>query len=395
MTNLGGIIDVALGMSFIYLLLSLVCSGANELLAWMLRLRAKSLRQGIETMLEDDALKELTGRMYLHPLIRAIAHKGAPSYIPSTSFVLALLDTLCDVNLDRTKLLDGLGAALGKLSPGVEGYAKLDKLKQDLTDKSSAGVWSFDGVQRALATLLDVVAQLPEGEGKQIVTSLLARRQNFDSLDGLRNLMATLPATSRLRRQLELFLDDGVKDVAAYRGRLETWFDQGMDRLSGAYKRRAQLISIMVGLAISFAVGVDSWVVGNALMHDGALRQATVAAAVEVSKSKPPVTTGSPVGALPGKTSECVDKTPECAAAKQMAAAIGGLDELKLPIGLPYLIKAAPAGETGQYWLWRVLGMIFTGLAVALGAPFWFDVVGKLINMRSSGPPPQKAEGKG
>ena len=45
--------------------------------------------------------------------------------------------------------------------------------------------------------------------------------------------------------------------------------------------------------------------------------------------------------------------------------------------------------------LFRATPLIFTGLAVALGAPFWFDVVGKLINLRTSGPPPQKAEGKG
>jgi hypothetical protein len=382
MPNLGGIVDVALGMSFTYLLLSLVCSGCNEFVAWVLRLRANSLRTGIDTLLADEALPTLAQKIYEHPLIRSISHRGPPSYIPSTSFVLSLLDTLCDLNLERAELLAALRTGLVKLSPGMDGYARLESLQKELSDRpSEAGIWSFANVQRAVATLAEVVEQLPDGEGKQILAARLDSRQSIDSLDGIKNLLATLPATSRLRRQLELFLDDGVKTATEYRQRLEAWFDHGMDRLTGVYKRRAQVISIVIGLLLSFAVGVDSWVVSNALMRDGALRQATVAAAVEASKHR--------AGAVQKNA------TDERIAAREMATTVEELDELKLPIGWPYLAKSAPAGNAAPYWLWRALGIIFTGLAVALGAPFWFEVVGKLINLRSSGPSPQKVDSKG
>ena len=38
-----------------------------------------------------------------------------------------------------------------------------------------------------------------------------------------------------------------------------------------------------------------------------------------------------------------------------------------------------------------VLGWIATGLAVSLGAPFWFDTLQKLFSFRGSGPKPAPA----
>ena len=41
----------------------------------------------------------------------------------------------------------------------------------------------------------------------------------------------------------------------------------------------------------------------------------------------------------------------------------------------------------------RVLGAILTAFAVSLGAPFWFDVLGKIVNVRSTGKAPSSTAG--
>jgi hypothetical protein len=52
-----------------------------------------------------------------------------------------------------------------------------------------------------------------------------------------------------------------------------------------------------------------------------------------------------------------------------------------------------PRCDTGtglvRFLLW-LLGVLLTALAATLGAPFWFDVLKKLINIRSAGIAPKQ-----
>ena len=44
-------------------------------------------------------------------------------------------------------------------------------------------------------------------------------------------------------------------------------------------------------------------------------------------------------------------------------------------------------GSLGDYsgWLFKLGGLLATGLAAAQGAPFWFDILKKIVNIRTSG----------
>jgi hypothetical protein len=86
------ILDVVIGLFFGYLVLSLAVTAANEVgAAWFGR-RAWMLRKGIRNLLDDD---ELARRFYDHPLIRSLQQsQRGPSYIPSRTFAMVLLDTM-------------------------------------------------------------------------------------------------------------------------------------------------------------------------------------------------------------------------------------------------------------------------------------------------------------
>ncbi len=49
-----------------------------------------------------------------------------------------------------------------------------------------------------------------------------------------------------------------------------------------------------------------------------------------------------------------------------------------------------PIDAWATYAPWRIPGWLLTGLAVMLGAPFWFDALTKLlnINLRATGKKP-------
>ncbi len=91
------VLEVIIGLVFLYLLLSLICSALNEWIAGLLALRSKTLRDGIENMLVDPYAQGLAERFFDNPLITGLARKGSgsfPSYIDARTFTMALLDSV-------------------------------------------------------------------------------------------------------------------------------------------------------------------------------------------------------------------------------------------------------------------------------------------------------------
>ena len=90
------VLDVIIGLVLVYLLLSLVTSSVREVLAGIWKTRARYLKKGISELLGGDGQRspELVEAFYQHPRIFALYHSNEknPSYIPSRSFSLALLD---------------------------------------------------------------------------------------------------------------------------------------------------------------------------------------------------------------------------------------------------------------------------------------------------------------
>jgi len=69
-------LDAVIGMVFVYLLGSLVVSAANELIASLLKLRAKNLFSGIKELLHEGDESALTSKLYEHPLISGLSKKA-------------------------------------------------------------------------------------------------------------------------------------------------------------------------------------------------------------------------------------------------------------------------------------------------------------------------------
>lgn len=94
-------LDVAVGLFFLWFVLSLICSALNEIVASVLKWRSKTLGEGIENLLSgtDDRKDgaDLAAEVYEHPLMQGLIKPGWgeqrrwPSYVPSRTFVAALL----------------------------------------------------------------------------------------------------------------------------------------------------------------------------------------------------------------------------------------------------------------------------------------------------------------
>jgi hypothetical protein len=154
----------------------------------------------------------------------------------------------------------------------------------------------------------------------------------------------------------------------AFRASVERSFNDLMDRVSGWYKRRAQLFLFAIALILAIGINADSFTIGQRLWKDDALRTAVAATAA--------ASTGGPT---PSCALSPEDKTP-LPPAQAAAKCTEAVKQLNLPLG--WTTATTPHG-------WRIPakipGLLITAFAVMLGAPFWFDLLGKVSNLRGAG----------
>jgi hypothetical protein len=156
--SISSIIEVAIGLIFVYILLSLVCSSLNEIIAHIIKLRAKTLKKGLERLLSDENIRK---EFFAHPLIKSLCEKESTianvtaSYIPSRTFATALIDIVaskdpaCDAK-DPAKLrkaIEGLKNQNADLSKAL--LAIFDSAKDDLKQaRENVENWFDDAMER-------------------------------------------------------------------------------------------------------------------------------------------------------------------------------------------------------------------------------------------------------
>lgn len=197
------------------------------------------------------------------------------------------------------------------------------------------------------------------------------------TLQDIRNSVANL-SNEPVKKALIALLDDAGNDLKKARENIERWYDDAMDRVSGWYKKQAQLLIFVWALILTVSVNADTILIANTLSHDATMRTALVAMAEATAKEP-----------LPQDAKGTRER------AQQMSAEI---QKLGLPIGwvrgsddpkASKDLKELPSDMGG--WALKIIGLFLTTGAVSLGAPFWFDVLNKLVNIRSAGKQPEQS----
>lgn len=191
------------------------------------------------------------------------------------------------------------------------------------------------------------------------------------TIQDIRNAIADIP-NPQVKSALVALIDEAGDDLKKARENVERWYDDAMDRVSGWYKRKTQVFILLWALAVTLSVNADTILIANTLAHDATLRASLVAMAEATAKEP-----------LPQDAEGTTERV------QQMSSEI---KKLGLPIGWSSDAKdptSVPAGIGG--WALKIIGLSLTAIAVSLGAPFWFDVLNKLINIRSAGKQPEKA----
>jgi hypothetical protein len=200
---------------------------------------------------------------------------------------------------------------------------------------------------------------------------------------------------SRIRDVLLSSLTEAGTDVDKLRTSIATWFDDSMERLSGAYKRQLKWISMLVGLIVSIAFNADSFNVAVTLWSDQDRRASIVAIATQVSQEPfprvPEGIDGAKLGEAFRKTEDTLRSLPigwNCSGTS--AAGTSSAEQKSMRLDSWACAKKNLTALTPT----QVLGWIFTATAFTLGAPFWFDLLQKFVNVRGAGGRPKREDEK-
>lgn len=377
--NLPVVVDITLGLVFIYLILSLLASEIQELIATLLQWRAKHLKLSIELLLsggsESDksdiinAIK-LVQTLYNDPLIntlnqqtkvkvekhfrkltrnpdeQVIEKQSGPSYLPSETFAITLLDTL-----KIPQLVNYVKYPSEETRTNLHLIlASYKELKKGINDPTSA---SYTKIQEVY------------GDIDQKFIDFINNELPDEVPDSLIKSLAVIAQRSRIK------VGDLTEEINQFKNEVETWFDRSMDRASGVYKRNAKGVAILIGISIAFLTNTDTFHLIKRLSEDSVIRSTIAQSA-----------------------SQRIDYINDPAARRDIEKLLGNAS---IPIGWQNInqqFELLDTTKSNQVYIRisqvikLICGWIVSGLAIAMGAPFWFDILNKIINVRNAGPKP-------
>jgi hypothetical protein len=234
--SVSAVLDIALGLSFVFLLFSLAVSRINETITTALKLRYKGLASGIAAMVgQGDGLLSVD-KVLGHELIQPL--QQAAKGFPGVSF---------------------------------------------MRKSAAAGT----GLQRDASSATRGISYLPARTFSAVVLDLLAPADPAvpDPLAQASTAISGLDPHNPARAPLMRMMTDAQGDRDKFRQSIEHWFDDTMARASGWYKRYVQRIILIISIVLVASLNVDSINIAQVLWRLPTERAAVAAAAASQAGS--------------------------------------------------------------------------------------------------------------
>ena len=297
-----------------------------------------TIREGIEARLKTRAA-------YLEHAIRELLHDTEGRDIATAFYQHPLIYSLFS----------------GTYTPGKTGEPALLARGKNLP--------SYIPSANFAVALLDIAARGPatdttSSDATSPIISLAAVRANIANI-----------GNKHVQRALLTAIDTAQGDLNQAQLNIENWYNGSMDRVSGWYKRSTYWVIFWIGLVIAVGFNINTITIADYLYRNDAVRQ------VMVKRAE----------AAAADTSFLRNNNYETA--KQQ------LDTLTVPIGWN-VGWGAPRPGDAHLSAWNdffgpIVGWLLTALAATLGAPFWFDLLNKIMVIRSTVKPHEKSPEEG
>jgi len=377
-----GIIDLGIGLAFVFGVTAALSSVVTELIARFLGLRGAYLLRGLRELLDgagqDDLVTDLShatadyaslNAILLHQPAQQAGVAGTGQEPPKPSATGALLGSPIlsnqgmagEISSRRLTLQPaqqpGRPATL-KASPGARQWSQRRDLPSYIPARSFA---------EAVIDLL-----VPDAAGQTTMSTIV------QSVNALPEWMPTLQAS------LQALAKNAGGDIEKFRTSVENWYDDHMDRVSGWYKRHVAKITLLVGAILVLLLNVNALTIGRTLYTDSAISTA--------------------VSSVAARGTSCPASQSQQACLANLEGQLSNAATAGLPIGWGS-VRVCATPKSRCNWLeqrgvlnrtggsgWQIalilIGFLITITSLVPGARFWFGLLNKIGSLRTTGPKP-------
>lgn len=333
-------VDVALGITIVYLGTSLFVTIINEYIAQLFNLRGRNLFNSLKQLIADPDLRtKLQTIPMLRPYFQEAGHAWARLRGHSISYV--------DTHVLAQMLLELIVPQSTPTSPSEQ--PTLLQSSPPLNPSTTA---------------------VPES--KQPASSTI-RTDLTEKSEVLRKL-TQVKIDPTLKTQLEAVIHAASDSMESVTQAVSNWADRSLTMLGEHYKRNMQILSFVVSLFVAGILNIDTIALIERLYKDKELRTTVAEVAIRIGEQQ----RSDDLKACLGKSADARKQDDKCKDLLGLVDAIQSKnkDLGQLPIGWP----ASVTNYTPQPL--QMVGWLLTALAASLGAPFWFDLLTKVVNVR-------------
>jgi hypothetical protein len=249
---------------------------------------------------------------------------------------------------------------------------RLEFIKRALSDSPAERAALISKLRANVESLLQV---FNPNSGMYTELKLLAEQGNPAAQELIKRVdqAAITPALQdslrAIARRVDVTTDALRNEVDQFGHEVEKWFDRGMERATGVYKRNAKAVAVIIGVATAISINADSFHIATRLAKDPMLRNSITQVADQVATNSQ------------GELSENLVQV--------QAAVDQALEEIPFPLGYnEVVIKQQLEAERSwpiPFVPRRFLGWLVSGFAISMGSTFWFNVLRKVVDIRNSG----------
>jgi len=301
----------------------------------------------------------------------------------------------------RKKLLEALPTAGAPTTNDFYNHAQIQSLHNNLNKKPSY----IPAANFALAVMDLVAAKAPVKQNK-LFEDFQAGLQTFVNTNGnIYEVMKNLADTST-----------GIKDLQK---KIEAWFNNYMNQVTAWYESHTVVFVRVIAVALTLIFNINVIQLATKIYNDGQLRSSLVAMAEKVVDNPQAITQyynrsfntiSAGIDSLYGmklkqdtstagqqkileEKAVVLDSLAKQYTQKNSAAIdslLLQLNSTNLPLGwknnsLQTQLKGKPGSSEFVNFLLLLIGLIIGAGCISMGAPFWFDVLNKLVNVRRGG----------
>jgi hypothetical protein len=389
-------------MIFVFGVTAALASVVTELIARLIGLRGAYLLAGLRELVDGEGFPVDLARaeadyQHMHALMRGSTPPAAAAVTPTpvtptpseARFPPSVTGALLGGPILSSQGMVGeISSRKLTLAP-AQGPGRVPKM---VADRQAGRLWSqrrslpsYISARSFAEAVIDlVVPDATEQTAPDATEQTAPDATEQTTMDAIQRGVNTLPAGLPFRTSLQALVKNADGKVDQFRSGVEHWYDDHMDRVSGWYKRNVAKITLVVGAILIVLLNINALTIAHTLYSESTVNSAVSAVATN-STTCPPA-----------------ESQQDCLA--RLQANLSAVATAGLPIGWG-TVRDCQAPRSRCNWMdqrglfsqhggspWQLLlvlvGFLIMVIAIVPGARFWFDLLGRLGSLRSTGPKP-------